>query len=120
MIGRRRFFARLLLTLSLVGATTVHHHSILEDSTSARTSVPLLDSRCALSRTLSLHAISRLGEREVCWACHWNRGFEAGSRAPLPEPIFRTRPLTALPPGAVDHVAAFTRTPRGPPAPLSL
>ncbi len=120
MTGRRRFLARLLLTISLVGATTIHHHSILEDSGSARASDPLLEARCALTETLSLHAVSRLGEREACWACHWLRGFGAASRAALPDPIWRPRSLTALPPGAVDHVAAFTRTPRGPPVPLSL
>lgn len=114
MIVRRRFIARLLLTVSLLGATTAHHHSILEDASSAHVATPVLDARCAGTKSLSLHAISRI-LREACWACHWSRALQSPLRAPLPEPILRSRSLTALPPGAVDHVAAFTRTPRGPP-----
>jgi hypothetical protein len=112
--------ARFLLVVSLVGATTVHHHSILEDASSARIAVPVLDARCAVTKSLSLHAISRIVEREACWACHWHRGFAVPTQAALPERVSSSRSLGDLPTGAVDHVAAFTLTARGPPSPLSL
>ena len=120
MSRRRRLVAQLLLTVSLVGATTAHNHSILEDASAPRPASPVLDARCAMTQTLSLHAVRRIVEHEVCWACHWHRGFAVPLHAPLPEPVWQGGPLAALPAGAVDNVALFTRNSRGPPALLSL
>jgi hypothetical protein len=120
MMRRHRLVARLLLTVSIVGATTAHNHSILEDASAPRPASAILDARCALAEALSFHAVHRIVEREACWACHSHRGFSVAFGAALPEPVCQGRPLTVLPPGAVDNVARFTRCPRGPPPLLSL
>jgi hypothetical protein len=116
MSRRRRLVARLLLTVSLVGATTAHHHSILEDASAGRTASPVLDPRCDLAQTLSLHAVHRIVERETCWACHWLRHLAPPSDAALPEPIGSDRTLSRLPARAAVSVARFTKLTRGPPA----
>lgn len=115
MKRRRGLLAGLLLTAAAVGATTAHSHSILEDASSARPD-PLLAPRCALSTTLSLHAIPRIVERDTCWACYWHRLFTAHSPAALPEPVWHGRTLASLPHRAAANVACFTRLSRGPPA----
>lgn len=120
MTPRGRLVARILLAVSLAGATTVHQHSLLEDADAPHVAQPSLDLRCAQTETLSLHAVARILEREACWACHWQRGFAVPLKAPLPEPVWCAAPLAVLPPGAVDNVATFTRTSRGPPVLLSL
>jgi hypothetical protein len=116
MTRRRRLLAFLLLATSLAGATTAHHHSILEDASGARPARPVLDARCALTETLSLHAIRRIVEREPCWSCAWHRLFAVSFRSALPEPVWRGGPLAALPPRVAASISRFTRLSRGPPA----
>ncbi|HEY1250291.1 MAG TPA: hypothetical protein VGH97_03825 [Thermoanaerobaculia bacterium] len=118
MTRRRRLLALLLLATSLAGATTAHHHPILEDASGARCSAPQLAARCQLSGELSLHAVSRIVERDVCWSCHWNRHFgpPPGS-VPAPRPD-AGRPL-ATPAFADARVLALFSVPsRGPPPSL--
>ena len=120
MTGRRRLLARILLATSLLGATTAHHHSILEDASSSRLTVTVLDPRCARTQTLSLHAIPRIVERDVCWACHWHRLFAGYPDPALPEPEGKERSLSTASPRPADGLAHCALPSRGPPRLLSL
>jgi hypothetical protein len=117
MTTRRRLFVWLLLATSLVGATTAHHHSILEDASAPQPASVLLDPRCDLAGGLSLHAIHRIVERETCWACHWQRQFAAPFDAPLPEPVSLGRLFVALPPPTQGGLTRLASPSRGPPPP---
>ena len=112
----RGLVAGFLLAVSLVGATTAHRHSILEDASSTRPAAPQLDPRCALSTALSLHAIPRIVERDACWACQWHRLFAVSAGEALPEPVGGGRVQISPPPRAAENVARFTRLSRGPPS----
>ncbi len=116
MTRRRRLLALLLLATSLAGATTAHHHSILEDASGAHRAELQLAARCQLSGDLSLHAVSRIVERDVCWSCHWNRnlGPPHGS-APAPRPE-GGRPLPTLAFAESEVLARLSVSSRGPPS----
>jgi hypothetical protein len=110
-----RFVARVLLAASLAGVTATHRHSILEVDASPPSSVSELAPRCELSTTLSFHAIPRIAEGDVCWACHWYRLFAVSPGGVLPEPVDGGEVRGSLPPRAAENVARFTRLSRGPP-----
>lgn len=112
----RGLVAGFLLAASLVGATTAHRHSILEDASSTRPEAPQLDPRCALSTALSIHAIPRIVERDTCWACHWHRLFAVSAGEVLAEPVDSGQVRISPPPRAAENVACFTRLSRGPPS----
>jgi hypothetical protein len=116
MTGRRRFLAPILLATSLLGATTAHHHSILEDASSSRPAVTVLDPRCARTQPLSLHAIPRIIERDVCWACHWHRLLTGAPDPALPEPEGRRRTFAVAPPRIAERLTRYTLPSRGPPS----
>jgi hypothetical protein len=120
MTRRRRFFAFLVLATSLAGATTAHHHSILEDASGAHRAEPQLAARCQLSGELSLHAVTRIVERDVCWSCHWSRHLAppAGS-APAPRPQVG-RAFAPVGSTALDILSRLPVSSRAPPPSSSL